>query len=71
MTTLLTPVPSPPTPGGGPTNTRSFTMHHLMYEDLARARQARTDGSERAGVRRTSLRIALEARRENRRQLSR
>jgi hypothetical protein len=46
-------------------------MHHLMYEDLARARQARTDGSERAGVRRTSLRIALEARRENRRQLSR
>ena len=43
-------------------------MYHLMYEDLARARMAERTGTERdTGVRRRSLRVAMEARRVQRR----
>ncbi len=43
-------------------------MYHLMYEDLARARMAERNGTETEhGVRRRSLRVAMEARRARRR----
>jgi hypothetical protein len=44
-------------------------MYHLMYGDLARARMAERNGTETdQGVRRRSLRVAMEARRAERRQ---